>query len=84
MGVTDVAVQTGQVGPSNPLAHPTVPPTVTVNGEQAQISFAGLTPQAVGLYQINFTVPSDAPAGNLQLVVTQGNAQSNVSTLVVQ
>jgi uncharacterized protein (TIGR03437 family) len=84
MGLTDVAVQTGQVGPSDPLAHPTVAPAVTVNGEQAQISFAGLTPQAVGLYQINFTVPSDAPPGNLQLVVTQANAQSNVSTLIVQ
>ncbi len=77
MGTTDVAVQTGQVGPSSPLAHPTVTPTVTVNGEVAQISFAGLTPQAVGLYQIDFTVPADAPSGNLQLVVSQDNVQSN-------
>ena len=84
MGLTDVSVQTGQVSPSTPLAHPTVQPTVTVNGEAAQIGFAGLTPQAVGLYQINFTVPSDAPSGNLKLVVSQGNVQSNMGTIAVQ
>jgi uncharacterized protein (TIGR03437 family) len=84
MGLTDVSVKTGQISPSSPLAHPMVQPTVTVNGESAQVSFAGLTPQAVGLYQINFTVPPDAPSGNLTLVVAQGNVQSNSGTLAVQ
>jgi uncharacterized protein (TIGR03437 family) len=55
-----------------------------VNGESAPVGFAGLTPQAVGLYQINFTVPSDAVSGNLKLVVSQGNVQSNVGTIAVQ
>jgi uncharacterized protein (TIGR03437 family) len=84
MGLTDVTEMTGAVAPSSPLAHPLVQPTVTVNGESAQVSFAGLTPQAVGLYQINFTVPIDAPAGNLTLVVSQGNVQSNSWTIPVQ
>ena len=84
MGLTDVPVMTGQQSPSDPLAHPMVQPTVTVNGEPAQISFAGLTPQSVGLYQINFTIPMDAPPGNLKLVVAQGTVQSNVSTVIVQ
>jgi len=83
MGLTDGNVKTGQQSPSDPLAHPMVAPTVTVNGENAQVSFAGLTPQLVGLYQINFAIPSDAPAGKLKLTVTQGDAQSNVSTVVV-
>ncbi len=84
MGLTDTPVQTGAVAPSNPLAHPLVQPTVTVNGEPAQISFAGLTPQAVGLYQINFAVPTDAAAGNQTLVVAQGTVQSNSGTIAVQ
>ncbi len=84
MGLTDVAITTGEVSPSSPLAHPLVQPTVTVNGESAQINFAGLTPQAVGLYQVNFTVPADAPAGNLTVVVSQGNALSNSGTIAVQ
>jgi uncharacterized protein (TIGR03437 family) len=84
MGLTDVPVKTGAQSPSDPLAHPTIAPTVTVNGEQAVIGFAGLTPLSVGLYQINFTVPADAPSGALKLVVSQGGAQSNTSTIVVQ
>jgi uncharacterized protein (TIGR03437 family) len=83
MGLTDVPVMTGAQSPSDPLAHPMVQPTVMVNGEQAAVGFAGLTPQLVGLYQINFTVPADAPLGNLKLEVLQGTAQSNVSTLPV-
>jgi uncharacterized protein (TIGR03437 family) len=55
-----------------------------VNGEPANVGFSGLTPQSVGLYQINFTVPPDAPSGNLKLVVSQGNTQSNTSTVIVQ
>jgi uncharacterized protein (TIGR03437 family) len=84
MGSTDVTVKTGQQSPSDPLAHPMVNPTVTVNGESASVAFAGLTPLSVGLYQINFTVPTDAPTGNLKLVVSQGDSLSNVSTLFVQ
>jgi uncharacterized protein (TIGR03437 family) len=84
MGLTDVTLQTGEVAPAAPLAHPLVAPTITVNGESALIAFAGLTPQAVGLYQINFTVPADAPAGNLTVVVSQDNVQSNSGTIAVQ
>jgi uncharacterized protein (TIGR03437 family) len=84
MGLTDVAMKDGQQSPSTPLAHPDIAPTVTVNGENAAISFAGLTPQAVGLYQINFQVPADAPNGSLQLVVSQAGALSNTTMLPVQ
>ena len=35
-------------------------PTVMINAETADFSFAGLTPGAVGLYQINFVVPPPA------------------------
>jgi uncharacterized protein (TIGR03437 family) len=84
MGLTDVPVKTGEQSPADPLAHPMVQPTVTVNGAPAQISFAGLTPQSVGLYQINFAIPPDAPSGTLKLVVAQGNVTSNVSTVIVQ
>jgi uncharacterized protein (TIGR03437 family) len=84
MGLTDQSVKTGQLSPSSPLAHPDVAPTVTVNGENSTIAFAGLTPGSVGLYQINFQVPSDAPSGNLPLIVSQGTAVSNTSNLPVQ
>jgi len=51
-------------------------PTVTVNGETVtSIPYSGLTPTAVGLYQINMQVPPDAPNGDLTLQVTEGGVQ---------
>jgi uncharacterized protein (TIGR03437 family) len=37
----------------------------------------------VGLYQRNIIVPADAPAGTLNLTITQGNISANPTTLLV-
>jgi uncharacterized protein (TIGR03437 family) len=68
LGANDTAVPSGTASPSEPLAHPLVTPTLTLDGKQVQISFAGLTPGSVGLYQINFRVPAEALDGDLNLV----------------
>lgn len=44
--------------------------SLTLGGMSVQATYAGLSPQAAGLYQINFTVPSGVPAGNQALVLT--------------
>lgn len=75
MGSTTTPITSGQPSPPNELT--TVQPTVTLNGENiSPILYSGLTPTAVGLYQINFQVPADAPNGDLTLIVTQGSAQT--------
>jgi uncharacterized protein (TIGR03437 family) len=72
MGPTTVPVASGAVSPSSPLAYTSDAPTVTLNGETvSNIPFSGLTPTVVGLYQIDFQVPADAPNGDLTLVVSQ-------------
>jgi uncharacterized protein (TIGR03437 family) len=83
LGATDNAVATGVGTPANPLAHVLNTPVVTVNSETVPVLFAGLTPSLVGLYQINFQVPADAPNGSLPLQVTQDGAPANSATLVV-
>jgi uncharacterized protein (TIGR03437 family) len=65
------------------LATPLDPPTMTINGSNVPIAFAGLTPTLVGLYQVNFQVPANAPNGDLQLVLTQTGGQSNMTILPV-
>jgi len=82
MGATNPPVASGNPTPVQ-LVPATLQPTVSVNGQNAAIAYAGLTPGGIGLYQINFTVPSNAPAGNLTLVVTQGALLSNTTTLPV-
>lgn len=83
LGLTDNPVTTGDASPGTVLARPVDMPVVTINGAAAPILFGGLTPGLVGLYQINMAVPSDAPDGDLQLVVSQNGVQSNATILPV-
>jgi uncharacterized protein (TIGR03437 family) len=54
-----------------------------VDGQKADILFTGMTPGVVGLYQIDFTVPLTAKAGNLNIAITQNGVPANVTTLIV-
>jgi uncharacterized protein (TIGR03437 family) len=42
---------------------------LSLGGKPADVSYAGLSPESAGLYQINFTVPSGLSAGNQRLVM---------------
>jgi uncharacterized protein (TIGR03437 family) len=83
LGLTDNPVTSGAASPGTVLARPLDMPTVTINGNTVPILFGGLTPGLVGLYQINLAVPADAANGDMQLVVSQGGAQSNATILPV-
>jgi uncharacterized protein (TIGR03437 family) len=84
LGATNPSVPSGMAAPSTPpLAQVTLPVTVTVDGQNAVVDFAGLTPGSVGLYQIDFQVPTNAQTGNLNVVVSQNGLVSNTTTLPV-
>jgi len=81
--VVDAGVQT----PPTPY-HP-VPPGLTVtigNVPAPEISYAGLSPYFVGLYQVNVKVPVGVKAANdVPVVITSGNLQSQPGvTMAVQ
>jgi uncharacterized protein (TIGR03437 family) len=59
-------------------------PSVTINNEPATVSFAGLQPGAVGVYQVTFTVPMDAANGDLNLVLSQDGVPGNSAVLPVK
>lgn len=59
----------GQPAPSNPLAQTTTLPVVTIGGQQAQVTFSGLTPGFVGLYQVNVVVPAGIGTGNQPITI---------------
>ena len=83
MGGTNPVVASGQAAPSSPLAKVVVQPVVTVDGQSAKVVFAGLTPGGVGLYQIDFKVPTSARTGDLDLVVNQNGVVANTTKLIV-
>lgn len=54
----------GAAAPSNPLRTVQSDVKVYVGGRQAAVTFKGLAPGFAGLYQVNFTVPANAPTGS--------------------
>ena len=84
MGQTSNPVVSGVASPLDPLARPAVSPTLTLNGADVPVAFAGLTPGFVGLYQINLLIPAGMPDGNATLVVSQGGSASNTTILPIR
>jgi uncharacterized protein (TIGR03437 family) len=77
---TNQLANTGLAGADPfPLNLPSLP-TVTIGNLPATVSFAGLV--GAGLYQINLTVPTSAPAGDLAIVAMY-NGVSTQSTAVI-
>ncbi len=62
LGAVYPAGTDGAAGPPLPNADNVYPEQITVyvGGTQATVTFAGLAPALVGLYQVNFTVPFNA------------------------
>jgi uncharacterized protein (TIGR03437 family) len=59
-------------------------PLVSVGGVAARVDFSGLAPGYAGLYQINLTIPADAPTGTQPLVVSVNGVAANTELLPIQ
>jgi uncharacterized protein (TIGR03437 family) len=97
--MTIYAVGLGPVTPSipsglapvdsgNPLRRLVGPITVRLGGQAvpaANVPFAGLNPNFVGLYQVDVQIPSGVPTGDavsLQLVTAEGQASNTVTIAI--
>jgi uncharacterized protein (TIGR03437 family) len=83
MGRTWPEVEDGTPAPASPLSTTLVPPIVTLGGATLPVEYAGLTPGAVGVYQINVIVPFKGVQTGFEipLTVTQGG---NATTTMVR
>lgn len=73
----------GAAAVSNPLSQVSSTVTATIGGKSAGVSFAGLAPGFVGLWQANIVVPSGLSSGDQPLVVTAGGQSSNSANVSV-
>lgn len=62
------------------LSSTTTTPVVTIGGQSAQVIFSGLTPNFVGLYQVNVYVPAGLSAGNQPITIAIGGQTSPSKT----
>ena len=79
LGATDPPIQAGIVTPSTPLFHTVGQVSAILGGISAPVTFSGLTPGSVGLFQINLQVPLGV-SGNANLIVSfpEGNRSKAV------
>jgi len=83
LGPTDPAIGSGEPGPATSTVK--TPVTVTIGGQTATVTFAGLAPGFAGVYQVNAQVPAAVTPGNaVPVVLTQGSFQSNTATIAVK
>jgi uncharacterized protein (TIGR03437 family) len=84
LGAVSPAVQSGAAAPSNPPSSATESVYVTFNGQLTSVpAFAGLTPTAAGLYQINVAIPSGMGTGDAVINILTTEGQSSGATISV-
>lgn len=83
LGLLDNPVPTGSAAPREPLSRSLATVEATIGGKPANVSFAGLTPGQVGLFQVNLLVP-DVPAGEQTLEIAVGGNASNRTTVSIR
>jgi uncharacterized protein (TIGR03437 family) len=87
IGLGPVAPQppSGSAAGAAPLSWTVQVPTVFIGGVVAPVSYYGLAPGFVGLYQVNAEVPAQAPVGDAApLVLRVASVSSNTVRLAVR
>ena len=89
LGPVSPSVATGAGAPgAEPLARTANPVTVLFGGgflgnSSATPDYAGLAPNFVGLYQVNVTIPQDAPLGNVPVMLSMPGHSSNFVEMAI-
>jgi uncharacterized protein (TIGR03437 family) len=85
LGPVSPAIADGSGAPTSPHSTTVNPVTVTIGGQPAEVSFAGLSPGYAGLYQVNTVVPAGTTAGaNVPVILTVAGFSSAPVTVAIQ
>lgn len=83
LGAVTPAVADGTAAPSKPLALAVNQIDVFVEGVKAPVTYAGLAPGFVGLYQINFVVPTTPDQGEVFLDISDNTSGAYASQATI-
>ena len=73
LGAVDPPMLTGVPTPMAPLHRTVQTPEVKIGGKNAHLSFSGLTPGSIGVYQVNVLVPDGLTPGTVDVLVINSN-----------
>jgi uncharacterized protein (TIGR03437 family) len=83
-GPVSPAVGTGAITPDTTLVKATSSASAKIGSADAQVQFTGLTPNFIGLVQMNIVVPSGLTPGDYPLTVTINGETSNSANVSVK
>jgi uncharacterized protein (TIGR03437 family) len=80
--VTGARPHSGEMTPAAPLLPTKSTPVVSIGDLPAPVTFSGLAPLNVGLYQVNVAVPAGVPSGIQPVVLSIGGLSASTSVIV--
>ncbi len=83
-GSTSPPIPAGIETPDSPTYALSPLPAATLGGLNAPVVFAGLTPTDSQIYQVDITIPANAPNGDLPLIVMVNGVKSFSGLITVQ
>ena len=84
LGAVDNRPETGAATSTTTLSRTKTNPVITIGGVEAGLTFSGLAPGFVGLFQVNAEVAAGTPVGDaVELVLSSGLVPSNAVTIAV-
>ncbi len=82
-GQTSPAGVDGQIASGAPLPGPTRPVAVRIDGQDAEVLYAGAAPgQVAGLMQVNARIPTGVASGSVSLEIRVGDTASQPGVTV--
>src|SRR5260370_26987651 len=72
LGAVDSPIADGDIPPAGKLVNTLTVPLVLVGGVFAHVSFSGMSPQFVGVNQLNVEIPNTAPGNSVALQIQVG------------
>jgi len=83
LGPVDPAVVDGATAPADATSVTTNPVTVLIGAVPGSVGFAGLSPQFVGVYQLNVVVPAGVTPGGAIAVQAQVGGVSSADPVTI-
>jgi len=78
LGATDPSVVSGTITPVAPLTKAANSVSAAIAGQAAVVTYAGLAPGLVGLYQVNIIIPASVPpSSQIPIVITAAGLSSS-------